>query len=555
MAKTKIKQKQEVTQLTLKYRLAELPSSQHRAGLAGLILVMQWLKRQNAFQQKVKDGMICKLLQFDDDGAAIELNQDGVACLFDEIYAATKEEQRRNQPLKNKQKEIIPPLREEEYDEVDAKGKTKKKKAYIYPVDVPRGSFLADASFDQSSDGKNGLWVKLWRDMVWSILRGVPATRKPFQLRADGLPADDAVSVWKQLLKPDDFTVDLPSTYFLGAQAYNAENIGFKDRARFQFLLHFWLFAAQIYVPAVVDNEGKRNFVGYAIAIPDIARLEWFCDELPMLMRDRSPQPSGYRPREAVVDLALESALDMMKRLGERLSLASGDQSTADAVFGIDVIHTEKQGNNVRLLSMARLDPDDLMNDEYTQIRQGFWSPLFRRQCLLNLVNHSPWYEGFDALLCTLSYERSLKDEYFKRDVRIKLEDMIKETQQMTDSDPNVSIEPMIFQLVKNYVNRKLKGKYSLEWEKNWSKLKSDELSAQPGYKDYSDKKTKIAKSAFLDIRSRTEQEDFINYFVSTLCSVPQNMKPEAFVALTQALYQDTEKVRTLTLLALSANS
>jgi CRISPR-associated protein Cmx8 len=551
LAKTKTKPVETVDVLTLDYQLAELPSSQHRAGLAGLVLVVRWLERQDVFKQKLADGAICKLTRLDDKGTTLELNLAGLAAVLDEIYDASTEEQARPQLFKNKQKEVIPPLREEEREETDAKGKQKTKKVYIYPIVVPRGSFLADLSYDQSSDGKNGLWVKLWRDMVWSILRGVPATRKPFEMRAEGGMADDAKALWAQLLQPAEFTVDLPSTYFLGAQANNAENIPFKDRARFQFLLHFWLFAAQIYVPAVVNNEGKRDFVGYAIAIPDIACLEWFCDELPSILSNRSPE-GKFRPYDCIVDLAVEGALDMMKRLRDRLTQTTGEQATASTVFGIDVIHTEKQGNNVRVLGMARLNPEDAMIDEYTQIRQSFWSPLFRRQCLLNLVNHSPWYSGFDALLCTLPYEQSIENDYFRQDVRKKIAALTEEQKQMNETAK--SIEPMVFQLVKNYVGRKLKSKYELEFKSEWKALKQEELNKLAEYAKYAEKKAKVAKSAFLDIRSRTEQMDFINYFVSSLCSVPQHMKSEDFVTLTQVLYQDTDKIRTLTLLALSAN-
>jgi CRISPR-associated protein Cmx8 len=550
LAKTKVKQ--EIDTLVLTYQLTELPSSQHRAGLAGLVLVVQWLERQPEFKQKVEDGAICKMTRLDDGGAILELNQKGLAALFNEIYDASTEEQVRSQVFKNKQKEVIPPLREEEREETDDKGKTKTKKVYVYPVVVPRGSFLADASYDQSSDGRNGHWIKLWRDMVWTILRGVPATRKPFEIRAEGIEAEEYKTVWTQLIQPDEFTVDLPSTYFLGAQANNAENIPFKDRARFQFLLHFWLFAAQIYVPAIVNNEGKRDFAGYAIAIPDIANLKRFCSRLPKILKERSIEKSGYRPRDAIVDLAVESALDMMKRLRDRISQTTGEQSTAFTVYGIDVIHAEKQGNNVRLLSMMRLSPEDSMIDEYAQIRQNFWSPLFRRQCLLNLVNHSPWYSEFDALLCTLPYERSIENGYFRRDVQKKIE-TIEEQNNM--SETATAIELMVFQLVKNYVNRKLGAKYDLKWKPDWKGLKTEELEKQPGYAKYTEMRAKIAKSAFLDVRSRTEQADFINYFVSSLCSVPQHMKSDDYVALTQTLYRDTDKIRTLTLLALSANS
>lgn len=547
MAKTKIQQTVEV--LTFNYQLAELPSSQHRAALAGSIMIHRWLERQPYFKEKVENGAICRFTRLDSKGATLEINQAGLELLFDEIYAASTEEQARPQLLKNaRTKEIIEPLREEEREETDAKGKIKKKKVYIYPVVVPGGSFLADTQYDKSSDGKNGHWVKLWRDMVWSILRGVPATRKPFEARAKGKYAEDAAKVWKDLLQPETYTVDLPSTYFLGAQAFNAETVPFKDRARFQFLLHFWLFAAQIYIPAVINNEGKRDFVGYALAIPDVADLKGFCDELPLVLSDRSPEISGYRPRDAVVDLAVEGALDLMKRLRDRLAITAGEQATASTVLGVDVIHTEKQGNNVRVLGIKRLNPDAPMLDEYSQIRQGYRSPLFRRQRLLNLVNHQPWHIGFDALLCSIPYEQSIENDYFRRDVReaFKYEvESMDESSAVTNS--TTLVDQLVFQFVRNYVGRKLEGKYQLKWS---------EVKDKPDKKkEYEDKKEKIAKDAFLAVRSRTEQMDFINYFVSTLCSVPQHIKSEDYLSLTKVLYEDTDRIRTLTLLALSANS
>lgn len=546
-----------VEELTLDYHLAELPSSQHRAGLAGLVCIIRWLERQPAFREKVANGTICKLTRVDELGATLKLNQSGVKALFDEIYAASTEEQERPQRLKSKDKQIIPPIREVEREVTDGKGKTKTKITYVYPIVVPTGSFLADPTYDKSVEDKNGLWIKLWRDMVWSILRGVPATRKPFEARAEGSYSDDATSVWQQLIKAEDYTVELPSTYFLGAQANNAENVPFKDRARLQFLLHFWLFAAQIYVPAVIDNENKRNFVGYALAIPDVANLEWFCDQLPEMLSDRSIEKSGYRPRDAIVDLAVASALDIMERLRDRLQQVTGEKLPETIVFGIDVIHTEKQGNNIRVLSSTRLDPEESMIDQYVQIRDGFWSPLFRKQCLLNLVNHKPWHYDFDRLLSTLPYELSIGNTYFQRDVREQF-DFIREKERImeeTTSTKNSStMEALVFRLVSNYVTRKLKSKYDLEWKQEWKGIKNDDLNQKADYRKYSEMRSKIAKSAFLDVRSRTEQMDFINYFVSSLCSVPQHMKSDSYVDLTQALYQETDKVRTLTLLALSAN-
>lgn len=554
----KTKQTTVVESITLDYQLAELPSSQHRAGLAGLVLMVRWLERQPAFKNNGK--ATCKFTKLDEQGATLLINLPGLEALFNQVYAASREEQEYSQTFKNKKtKEVIPPLREEERQETDPKNnKTKTKKVYIYPVVVPKGAFIVDC--DQSADGNKGHWIKLWRDMLWSILRGVPATRSPFEARAEGNYSKDAEDVWKNLIQPAEYIVDLPSTYFLGAQASNAENIPFKDKARFQFLLHFWLYTAQIYVPAVINYEGNRDFVGYALAIPDVANLKTFCDELPGVLRDRGIELSGYRPRDCIVDIAIEGALDIMRRLRDRLAIQAGEQAISDLVLGVDVIHTEKQGNNVRLLGVSRLDPDSPMIDDYATLRKALWSPLFRRQRLLNLVKKYPWYMGFDALLCSLPYELSIGNDYFCHDVR---ESFKYEAESMTEevtitsteiaekhdieSANKTSIEALIYKLISIYVSQKLENKFQLKW----SSVKGNPEKER----NYREKKEKVAKDAFLAVRSRTEKMDFINYFASTLCSVPQYIKSEDFVSLTRALYEETDKVRTLTLLALSANS
>ena len=50
-------------ELELDYNLAELPSSQHRAGLAGLVLMVKWLERD-----KSRKG-ICEIKRLDENGA------------------------------------------------------------------------------------------------------------------------------------------------------------------------------------------------------------------------------------------------------------------------------------------------------------------------------------------------------------------------------------------------------------------------------------------------------------------------------------------------------
>jgi CRISPR-associated protein Cmx8 len=110
----------------------------------------------------------------------------------------------------------------------------------------------------------------------------------------------------------------------------------------------------------------------------------------------------------------------------------------------------------------------------------------------------------------------------------------------------DLSCETLVYRVVGIYLQSKLRSKYQLEW----SAVKDD-----PGKrKEYEETREKVARDAFLAVRSRSGL-DFTDYFASTLCSVSQPLSAEQYVTLAQALYEDTEKVRTLTMLALSARS
>ena len=533
--------------LELDYRLAELPSSQHRAGLAGLVLMVQWLKRQGSHPG------VCDVTQLGTHGATLRLDPAGLAALFDEVYAASQEEREEKKPRKNKRKDVIPPLREEVRTDIDPKtGQEKTRTVYVYPQVVPGGAFLADV--DPSASGSHGLWVKLWRDVMWGIFRGRANQRLPFTDRAAGKQGKEAAKVWSDLIQPPDYPVALPGTYFIGAEVCNAENVPFRDRARFQFLLHFWPYAAQVYVPATYDDEGEQAFAGFALAIPDVADLEGFCEELPAVLRERGVAPFRYRPKDSVVDVAVESALDLLRRLRARLALQAGAQATSDLVLGVDVVHVAKQGNNVKTLGVTRLNPEARMIDDYARIRESLWNAPFRKQRLLNVVHDRPWYAGFDGLMHSLPYEQSIGSEAFRHDARLSFRMAEEESATMSEATPanTESVPPvpdceaLVYRVIGIYLQRRLKAKYGLEWS---------EVKDRPDQrKAYEETREKVAREAFLAVRSRSGL-DFAEYFASTLCSVSQPLNEQQYATLAQSLYADTDKVRTLTMLALSARS
>jgi len=543
--KASVKPKKQATKmapLEVNYRLSELPSSQHRAGLAGLVLMIRWLDEH----PEKKRGTL-KVVNLEATSARILIDADGVAALFDEVYAATTGETAVKTPYKNsKTKEVKPPLRVEEREVKDKKGKSKVQKTYIYPVVIPRGAF--QPAWDPSTtDGVNGLWVKLWRDAIWSIFRGVPATRKPYQDRAEKLKTKDAKDAWKDLLK-GGAGVELPSTYFLGAQAQTAESVSFRDRASNRFLLHFWHFAAAINVPTAVDNDGKSSFHGHAFIVPDICDLEEYVQTYPQVLRDRDAEAAAYLPRAAIIDLPAEGGLEMLRVLRARLAQREGARDTADLVQGMDVFHAAKEGNNVRILGVTRVEPEEKMIDAYTQFKGAYKSPVFRRHRLLNLLQGQAWWTGFGALCATTTSKLTFENRQFRHDARQALTktEMTMTDAQSTHTGQTKTIEEVVYGMVRAYLRRKLASKYELTW---------DEAKKTDESKDvYSKKREKLAREAFLAVRSRTGA-DFVEYFTATICSVPQRMNEEAYLAVSKALVQECERIRTLSLLALSANA
>lgn len=536
--------------LELEYSLADLPSAQHRAGLAGLVMMVRWLDRAPG----AKKGT-CSFTRLDEAGATLAVDREGLRRLFDETYAADKEEVPKKQLWKNKDKQVVPPIRTEEIEVPDGKGKgkVKKEKVYYYEIVVPKAGLLVDRE-PPTTDGKTA-WVKLWRDMLWETLRGVPATRVPFQERAEKSTSADWETAFAELAGASERSVDLPSTYYIGAQATTAEDVPFKDRVRQRFLLHFWPYAAQIYVPQVMNaSDGNSEFFGYAIAVPDVAELETFCEELPRVLAGRGTGMRAYRPLEALIDHPAESALDLARRLRERISAAEGERHTSDLVLGVEVFHLKKEGNSVRVLSVTRVEPERQMVDAYIKLKgMGLWDLGFRRQRLLNLLDGRRWYAGFDRLIATSAQDKlTIGSQAFCHDARVSFQIEKQQNEaSMSEGEAQpgeaVTLEGMLYTLMQSYVLQRLKSKFDLEWEKVKDKPRDRE--------EFNEKKRKIAKDAFLSVRSRTADADFVAYFAGTLCSVRQSLPKERFALLTGELRNDPQRVRTLTLLALSAVS
>lgn len=522
----------------IRWNLAELPSAQHKAGLAGLAICVQYLQR------KPDRKGVCEIAGLDPAGLTLRLNRDGMQALFDDVYDASLDEQERDKPYQNKKtKADVPPKRTFEQKVTDKKGVEKTKTIYVYDQVVPRGAVIGE--WDAAQPGTTKLWLKLWRDLVWTTLRGVPATREPYELRAEKEPASDGAEAWDALTRKPFEGVPLPSTYYLGAQTTTAENVSFRDRARMQVLLHFWPFAVPIYVPRIIDREGKSKSIGYAIVVPDIVDLLGFVTDWAKVARERGGEASGFVPRDAVVDIPAEAGLDLGRRAFQVIAQREGAATTKPWLTAAEVFHIEKEGNNVRVRSVTRVDLERTRVDAYARTKAAYWSSEFRTRRILNILDgRDSWWHGYGRLCSVTAEELTIKDSKFRHDCRIAFTEV-----EMTQNEDESTLEHRVYRMIRSYVVQRVVVKHGKDW--TWERVKGTDRE-----NDYNDKKAKIAREAFLAVRSRCGA-DFVGYFTSTICSVPQYLGETGFLDVARALHDDTqvEHVRSLTLLALSANS
>lgn len=551
MAKTKRKVVAEPDRLELKYDLFSLPTAQHKSGLAGLMMMIESMKaRRLSPLPEVTDSTAT--------GVKVTFTLESMQAVFDDLFAASFEEvPRRYKKKDTKTKEAIEPKREEKRLDVRS---GKEKPVYIYDEVVPRGAFIEALSVPD-------IWRKLWRDMVWSTLRGRPTTRGVYNERADGQPSSVAAKTWASLMKAGriraqgrPYTEPLVSSVFVGAQDVNAEQVPFQGTPEDNLLLHFWLLPALIFAPRRVDREGKTESAGYALAIPEPADIPSFTEETKLLMRSLDPAPAGFRPKAAQIDLPAEGGLEYLHNL---VRARMEEHPLRDTVAAVEVYHLEKRGNNIPVLAAERILPDERVLRDYERLRDQCRNPLYRSQRIANLLHGEPWHCGMDSAFNQYPREFFVRCDktprlpFFGTDARKKfraIESNLKQIggQSMTEQDKDDLLAQRVYRLVREYVRRRTEEKSGEKYEN----FKSDRdekgrVNYPPKYREALER---VSSDAFLAMRGRRDK-DFVEYFTGTVCSVPQYLPEDEYLSVSKALTDDWSRVKTLAMLAVSACS
>lgn len=389
-----------------------LPTTQHRAGLAGLLVHVETLRRRGM-------GPLPKIEKDSDERWRVCLGMEALQLLFNDLYSATLEEQQRPQKLSKGKGASKEPLREETV--VDPKT-GKLKTVYIYPQIVPRAPFLLAMNAPES-------WVKLWRDAAWAVIRPRPKQRIPYEERAAGKNVSECSKVWKDLARfrkhmasGRSWTVPVSGTLYIGAQDTTADAVPFLGRPDEALLLHFWSIVARIYVPEVLDREGNARQDGYVLALPDVTDFAGFLTDFPQATAQLSTEVAGFRPRAALISVPQEAALEYAAGLQALARADYAETELALTTAAVEVFHLSKQGNNIPLLSTCRISLTPANLAGYKAIRGVYRHTLFRRQMILNLLRGDAWYAGFDGVFSRnpKEYFLGLHASRFQQDVASK---------------------------------------------------------------------------------------------------------------------------------------
>ena len=543
--------------ITLEYNLYDLPTAQHKAGLAGLLLIINSLE-----SRKIQPAPEVEITA---TTARIIFSKESLQSILDDLYDSVWVETKVKQKWKKKPKRI-------EEKEVVIDGKKKIEKRFVYDVVQPKGAFLQSYYSDD-----DGVWLKLWRDMLWTTLRGIPTTRNVYKQRANGKNSSETAKIWQfwkkthaEVKKGAFLSQSLSSSIFIGAEAMNPEKVPFKGTHPDTFLLYFWPLASLIFVPRSLsikrtDDQIKieRKESGYVLAVPEPSDLEAFVEDIVDVLKSMDTTKLGFRPRSALIDLFEESALESLYYF-TRKKLDRTGQITF-SLHAIEIYHLQKQGNRIRQLAVDRVKPDFNIINDYETMRDSYKNPFYKKIYLKNLLDGTPWHRGADAVfyhhpapIFIYSVKTPQRMRFFGDDVRQKFNAITRSLKikkggmLMSAKDHEDQLSLRVYRLVQTYIRFRTQDKSGKKYDDFKNNKNEKGYVVYP--KAYRETLEKVCSDAFLAMRGRRDH-DFVEYFTGTICSVPQFLPETEYLTVAKLLMNDWQKVKTLSMLAISASS
>jgi CRISPR-associated protein Cmx8 len=554
------------SEVVVEYDLFDLPTAFHKAGLAGLILLIESLKaRQELNADEPKYEVTAT-------GATVTFTEKLVGKLFDDMYDAEPGQAKEGKAGSRKKK-------------AEAAEVVKKPKE---APPIPKLKALRD----MLPDGDE-LWVKLWRDMIFQAPRSQPATWKPYKDRIAGhsyrLKDRDP---WADLQRFDtgrrngqSYTGKLSGSLLLGIQEENPEMVPCQGWLHQNLLLHFWLLAVLLFAPQQLKAE-KRNGelqittdpAGFTLAVPDVSNLKEFVRDYPRLLASLTKDMRGYRPAQAVIDLPAEGALAFLDDLAVLTGLQVETGELRFSIGAIEYLHVFKEKRNVKMMTAGRVAPNRRLLSGYRAIASPkdettrYRNPLFRRGLLIALLDGLEWYQSFGNVFSTFDAEvlirqrRKTEDEKgppqfatdaakkFRHETKLFVQTLKRSIDMPDTPRPTAPPAVIVNRVVRSYLLARTQEKTGIDPEQYKTLDGETDYKAIPT--EFNEAKQKLALSLILEFRSRREQA-FVDHFATTFFSVTQRLtEPDRLELASLLTVADRrDDLKNLVLLSLSANS
>ena len=614
------KKKADPEQISLTFNLHDLPTAQHRAGLAGLILQIDSMG-PSANRRSPKLVPVIDESSLTATSATITFTRDSMQGVFDDLYEAKLVQV----VVAAKWPGDTPPKPGQFFlDKKDPKtGEMKQVAGFAYDVVVPQSPCLTSYLGRDTGLG----WLNLWRRMLWSIPRGGNnvRARAPFNDRARDQLCGEGLNAWNQLVdhkrkeaESRFATASISGALMLGVQAVNAELVPSEGRVDHNLLLHFWQLVVLTFTPMLVNRkEGKIEQVGYVLAIPDVADLVEFRDDFPAMLAARPESTSGRTPSLARLDLPEQAGLEVYclekeARIKERAGsepsvlkdrrgfgstltatdLADRSRSVRDlaaaqasvgmhSIRAVETYHMLKLGNNVKLLSFSRLAGRPGLVKDYEELKEKHRNPLFRAARMRGLIRDESWHLGmaevFGRYPWTFIIQTEDSPKYlprFGRDARDYLRSFENEKDTLAMPIPEMSDEEkirhlslLLRRLMTRYVDGRAASKLGLKLDEIRKIVDGKYRLVPPDPDRFRKAQQRVCSDAYLAMRSKHDQ-DFVEFFAGSVCSVSQYLAQSDYQFLTEILLTNPDRsnpvgpkrlcwedVKTIAMFAVSAHA
>lgn len=546
--------------IELCYDLHDLPTAQHKAGLAGLILLIRSLRER-------KQEPLPVVLECSSGTARLSFTLASMQTVFDDWFRADRVEIRSKSKWSGKKE----PKRTETVAAKDDEQKLEK--VFVYEQILPALGFLT--SYYQDDEGG---WTKLWREALWGTLRGIPKARGVYEETVDGRACSVARKQFDLLAKAAEAwekggvaTDSIASSVFIGAQDVNAERVPFVGAVTDNFLLYFWPLSSLVFAPRAVTIKGELDDAGFVFAIPEISDLGLFLGDFRDSVRSLESRVVGYRPKDSLIDLPDEGGLEYLHSLATG-RLGSAHREVTFSIDGVEVYHIQKRGNNIRMMHRSVIDLEPGLLSDYDEFRRSCLNPFYKGIRIRNLLaRNRDWYEGVLGIFANWPVEFFIwkpgqggsphRIPFFGLDVRRKfaaIRETVKQTggNPMSEKDQDDHLALCVHRMVQAYLWRRTEERSGITYDsfKDRKAAGADGKERTEYPPKYVEALEKVALDTFLAMRGRKAQ-DFVEYFAGTICSVPQFLPETQFLMVSTALLTDSERVKTLAMLAVSANS